>query len=108
MGMFDYVAFVATCVRCKRDMTSWQTKDTDCNMELIPLESCETCYTYCDYCYYNRNEMVFYETHGRTALGVLIEFEVEKRYPGSGGARYYKRIKNGKIKRLIRLPSSSG
>lgn len=51
MGMFDYVRFSAPCTNCGEIIDEdWQSKDGDCEMELIEPKDVENFYTHCPKC----------------------------------------------------------
>ena len=52
MGMFDYVKYEAKCFNCGADLSNFQTKDTECRLDLVEPEYCtyEGFYTNCDAC----------------------------------------------------------
>lgn len=51
MGMFDYVDFEMSCPDCGALLKDWQSKDRECNLEILPVTTVEHLMTSCDTCY---------------------------------------------------------
>jgi hypothetical protein len=56
MGMFDWVNFKVACPVCKTEISGFQTKDSDCNLETKEIyeidrfySSCRNCHTWVEY-----------------------------------------------------------
>ena len=50
MGMFDDVRYKAECIKCKKLLVNWQSKDGECILDLIEPESVNHFYGYCSNC----------------------------------------------------------
>lgn len=60
MGLFDYVEYTAPCWRCGTSLTSWQSKDADCEMTTVRPSDVLCFYTSCQKCgAWNQFDRVF-------------------------------------------------
>lgn len=50
MGMFDYVKHEAPCYKCGATISSWQSKDGDCLMEMLTTDGVDNFYADCPKC----------------------------------------------------------
>ena len=47
MGMFDYVKYKAPCWKCGKEITEWQSKDSDCLMRELSVKQVSSFYASC-------------------------------------------------------------
>ena len=51
MGMFDWVVgLTIKCPNCGKDVTDFQTKDTECTLSRVSYEKVDNFHTSCDAC----------------------------------------------------------
>jgi len=50
MGMFDYVRYGCNCPTCDSDVDGFQTKDTDCVLDVVETRDVDHFYTHCPEC----------------------------------------------------------
>jgi len=50
MGMFDYVKYEAPCTYCGEKLVDWQSKDGECNLEMLEPKDVDCFYTSCSKC----------------------------------------------------------
>lgn len=50
MGMFDYVDAPDQTCSCGATVKDWQSKDGDCQLELLPADAVSNYYTFCEGC----------------------------------------------------------
>jgi len=47
MGMFDWVKATATCPKCQKVVNSFQSKDKDCNLDVLEFSQTDNFYMDC-------------------------------------------------------------
>jgi hypothetical protein len=52
MGLFDNVNFAMACPQCARPLRGFQSKDRDCNMDMLEIDDVQQFYTICHGCNY--------------------------------------------------------
>jgi hypothetical protein len=97
MGMFDDVNFKMPCPECGKEVTGWQTKDTDCTMAQVEPDATNNFYAPCEACgcwiEFYRNEV---HDKPKREVPLTVEeiralgFRMEVR---DGGARSYAKRK---------------
>ena len=50
MGMFDWVAFEMSCPKCLETVRGFQSKDGDCQLEVVMPHTVDHFYSRCDAC----------------------------------------------------------
>lgn len=50
MGMFDYIRYEMECPVCKHTIKGFQSKDKDCELEMLDFWEVDYFYSVCDYC----------------------------------------------------------
>ena len=50
MGMFDYINYECVCPVCKNKIDGFQSKDSDCVLDMLETEEVNNFYKLCDFC----------------------------------------------------------
>ena len=50
MGMFDYIEYECKCPKCGEKVTGFQSKDRNCDMDILSPTQVDHFYSICDRC----------------------------------------------------------
>ena len=69
MGMFDWVKFEGSCPGCGKLLTSWQSKQLHCKLELIEPWQVSSFYTLCETC----NKLVYADVDADIEVKTVVK-----------------------------------
>ena len=109
MGMFDDVNFKMPCPECGKEVRGWQTKDTDCNMDMVEPDATNNFYAPCDcgcWIEFARNQVADKPRREVPLTKAEVEGLGFVMYVRDGGARLWAKKQKDEQARSAAAPSS--